>query len=528
MKFFVYCRKSSESEDRQVLSIESQRTELAKCLAAVPDIEIIETFEESMSAKAPGRPVFDDMLKRIEAGEAEGILAWHPDRLARNSMDGGRIIYLLDQGYLKDLRFATFTFENNSQGKFMLSITFGYSKYYVDSLSENVKRGNRTKVQKGWWPNKAPLGYLNNREDKTIIVDPDRFPAMRAMWDLLLNKGQSPRRIWRTARFDWGLTTPKHTRIGGGFITLSSVYKIFHNPFYAGVLVWEGKSYPAKHKPMITAEEFERAQELLKGPDRPRPKTYSFPYTGLIRCGACGLSVTAEHKVNRFGTRYIYYHCTRRNEPRCTEPSIEVAALEAQIRNFLNRISITQPTHDAMVDELSNEGRNDADRIAAQSHALNKAIAEISENLSTLTDLRVRNLIEDGEFLAKRKKLEREHRRLRRKLANTADPTVMFEPLEDLLWFRHRAIFWFDHGGDDDKRLIFQTVGSNPTLKGKILNAEAMKPLSLGANSTGLPTLLAVMKDVRTPGEDSQLSEMAMNIKILKERFDDYPKGKTV
>ncbi len=147
-QYFLYARKSSDSEERQVLSIESQIAEL-KLFAEKERLTIKEIFTESKTAKVPGRPIFNDMMERIERGEAQGIIAWHPDRLARNSVDGGRIIYFLDTEHIKALKFPTFWFENTPQGKFMLNIAFGQSKYYVDNLSENIRPRDSPKV-KAW------------------------------------------------------------------------------------------------------------------------------------------------------------------------------------------------------------------------------------------------------------------------------------------------------------------------------------------------------------------------------------------
>lgn len=150
-----------------MLSIDGQLSEL-KEFAKRENLQVIDIVLESKTAKEPGREKFAEVLKRVEKGEANGILSWHPDRLARNSVDGGKIIYLLDIGKLLNLKFPTFWFDNTPQGKFMLSIAFGQSKYYVDNLSENVKRGLREKLRRGVWPKLAPIGYFNDLKIKSI------------------------------------------------------------------------------------------------------------------------------------------------------------------------------------------------------------------------------------------------------------------------------------------------------------------------------------------------------------------------
>jgi len=522
MKYFLYCRKSSESEDRQVLSIDSQQSELQRVFGAQENIRIVEVLVESYSAKAPGRPIFDRMLSRIERGEADGIITWHPDRLARNSIDGGRIIHLLDRNILKDLKFSTFTFENNSQGKFMLSIMLGYSKYYVDSLSENVKRGNRAKIERGWRPNLAPLGYVNEKSTKTIIRDPVHFPLIRRIFELMLTGTYSPRHIAILARDQWGFQTPQRRRIGGKPMGMSTVYKILSNPFYTGVIVWGGQTYPGRHEAVVSIDEFERVQEILGKSNRRRPQRHDFPFTGLIRCGACGLMITAEHKVNRFGSRYIYYRCTnRRLGPRCAEPVVQTQDLTAQIFDFLQGLVLPRQIFkqlNELVDEMSGSWKA---TMHARKNSLEASIKSLTGQMSELTGLRLRNILTDDEFLEKREELKKGEMRLSQQLQSASTDVSTFEPLLDVIALRSNAGFWFENGTTQTKRQILSVTSSNLSLKSKILSIEAKKPFVVEGKKLEKSQLLTYVNDVRTWAYENP--EHALALRQLVKALTDKP-----
>ncbi|HWT31282.1 MAG TPA: recombinase family protein [Propylenella sp.] len=498
MKYFLYCRKSSEAEDRQVLSIESQRQAFARSFGNNPEITLVQTFEESRSAKAPGRPLFARMMRGIERGEAEGIITWAPDRLARNSIDGGQIVYLLDRGILKDLKFSTYTFENNPQGKFMLQIMFGQSKYYSDALSENVKRGNRTKLEQGWLPGKAPLGYLNCPSTRTILPDPDHFPLVRRIFDSVLEDGYSPRWIARLARDEWGYRTPPTKRHGGKPLALSTIYKMLGNPFYAGQIRRNGILYRGAHRPVVTRSEFDRVRRCLGRTDRPRPVRHAFPYTGLIHCGACGMMVTAEQKTNAYGSRYIYYHCSKRGlGPKCRERSVDQNALEQQFGEFLASLAVDERLEHWALAMLEESVDRDTERAAADRKARADAIAEVDTQLAELTALRLRRVIKDKEFVLERQRLEEERARLEASLPMPC-PQDRFELLQEVISFSQLAADWFWNGDDADRRDIVETAGSNFTLTGRKLSIEAAKPFTIMPNLAPIRLGCGLREDVRT------------------------------
>ena len=337
MKYIAYCRKSTDEKDKQVLSLETQITEL-KEFATREHLDVVDYITESKTAKIPGRPKFEGILKRVEKGEVSGILSWHPDRLARNSVDGGRIIYLLDTGKLLDLKFPSFWFESTPQGKFMLGMAFNQSKYYVDNLSENVKRGNRQKLRNGVWPNRAPYGYFNEPKLRTIEIDPPKAGIVKKAFQLFAKENKSLADI---ARYMAKLGI---TKKNGQPIRINQVKFMLTSRFYIGILEFAGEYYPGSHQCFISKPLFDQVQKQMTRISRPRKDGHNFAFTGMIKCGECGASITAEehtkfYKTTNHKATYVYYRCTKKIKP-CSQPPIPEPELETQIRKIVMDASL--------------------------------------------------------------------------------------------------------------------------------------------------------------------------------------------
>lgn len=358
IKYLIYARKSSESEDRQVQSIESQVNRL-KRMASELHLDTKQIYTEAKSAKKPNnRPQFDEMMQRIESTEVDGILCWQINRLSRNPVDSGKLQWLLQQGILKSIRTIDREYLPDDNA-LLFSIESGAANQFIIELRKNTKRGLDNKLEKGWLPNLAPLGYLNDKEEKTIIKDPKRFSLVRKMWDIMLTGNSTPPRILEVANEEWGFRTRRFKRIGGNELSRSGIYKIFTNQFYAGIIKYGGRQYEGKHDPMITLEEYDRVQILLGRKGKPRPKKHTFAFTGFIRCGECGCLITAETKKKLLKSgeirQHTYYHCTRRKKTvDCSQRKvIREEDLSLQVEKELEKYTILPEFRDWALEVLS-------------------------------------------------------------------------------------------------------------------------------------------------------------------------------
>jgi len=517
LRYLIYARKSTEAEDRQVASIEAQVDELEK-IAAEKELEVVgKPFCESKSAKAPGRPIFNAMIQKIENGEADGILCWKLDRLARNPVDAGTICWRLQQSIAKHIQTCGRGYLP-SDNVMMMSVEFGMANQFVRDLSMNVKRGLRKKLNDGWAIGAVPMGYVNFQDpdtgEHTVKKDPDRFHLIRKMWDLMIGGHYTPAMILKIANNEWGFRTKKHRRSGNKPIACSAIYRLFNNPFYYGVIEspkGSGILYRGSHEPMITKAEFDRVQTLLgKKALHPASHVKEFAFTGLMRCGECGCSVTAEDKRQVICTNckhkfsyinkttcpkcqtdisemknptllhYVYYHCTKRKNPNCTQGSIKLGELEKQISSFLSTIQINQKYLDWALKYLKEMRKDDniAQEALIKSHQqrYNDCVAK----LERLMDLRLEGEILDTEYKAKKEALLRDKERYQ-ELLRDSDETQNkgLEKAEALLTFSQKAVKEFANGDLRKKREIFGTLGSNLLLKDGIINIQAYEPFSI-------------------------------------------------
>ncbi|HMS55294.1 MAG TPA: recombinase family protein [Fimbriimonadaceae bacterium] len=432
MRIAIYARKSSESEDRQVQSLDDQLTILTS-MAEREGYEVVEVLRESKSAKDPGaRPEFARLVHLIESGRLDGILTWHINRLARNMIDGGKIAHMLHEKQFSFIRTPDRIFRPDDN-VLLIAIENATATNFIHDLRKNVARGMDSKAARGWFPGRAPLGYRNNLYTNEIEPDPERFDLVRKGWDMLLTGGTTQAEAYRQ------LLTSGLTMYGKGNkkrpLRQKSAYDIFSNIFYCGEFVFKGQTFKGLHKPMISREEYDLVQKLISR-EQPRPlrRKHNAVYSGLFRCSTCGHQIIADvkRKLNKATgdiVTYIYYRCSGHSG--CTKHGTREDVITAQAKAILDAIKLTPAQASWCKDVLHRHFEQHATESASAYAEAARIAKESRRRLDSLTMLYV-----DGEI--GKEEYQRSKRSLSGQLAEA-------ESRAELLLNRdQQALLWID------------------------------------------------------------------------------------
>jgi len=399
MRTVIYARKSTESDDRQIQSLDDQIREL-RSLAAREGLRVSEVFQESKSAKEPGkRPEFARLVADVEAGKVDVLLTWSITRLSRNPVDGGLVAYLLQTGKLSLIRTPEHHYRPEDNA-LLLSVENGMATAYIQDLRRNVIRGMKGKAERGWHACKAPVGYLNDADSRDIRVDPERYPLVREGWDMLLSGGYRVSEIHRHLVAK-GLTVRSRHGVPG-YISPSRVYEIFRCRFYCGEVALKDATFGGRHQPMVTEEEFRRAQDLIARPGKKKkPAGRALPFGGVFRCAACGCAIVGEvrHKTYpRTGrsVTYTYYHCS--GSRGCTKRSVRQDDLVEAAERLVSGIRLTRKTADWLSEAVAQSFERVSVDSAATAGELERRVRNEEIRLRRLAAMRLDAEIGSAEY----------------------------------------------------------------------------------------------------------------------------------
>ncbi len=466
MRYMMYCRKSSESDERQIQSLPDQITNL-KSLVTQKGIELTgEPLQEQRTAKIPGRPVFGKLIQLIEDGEINGIILLNPSRLSRNTVDTGRIIYLMDQGKLLEVLTPYQSFRNNPNDKFMLNLLCTQAKLENDNKSVNIKEALKLKAERGVFPGKARPGYKNNREKpqglRDISSHPVYFPLMRKLFDLVEALVREANKL--------GIRSSK----SGKPIVKSWMHRLLRDPFYTGRFIYGGKMYQGQHPAMLTDAEFNLLQDILDGRSKGKAHKHDFALNGIMKCGECQYTITAQEHTKKYknGTEqtFGYYSCTKKGRNGCQQPYVSTKKLEGQFSGDLGDYIIEDPEFIDWAYEALDESSGKANEISKNSsEAVQKALDGVNRRIDNLIALKISpendgSLLSDGEFADRKRELIVEKDMLTRQLSKTASQEDWSEVAREAFDFARLAQERFENGDSEDKKVIFKAIGLNPIL----------------------------------------------------------------
>ena len=494
MKSALYARVSSKDQEESGFSIPAQQR-MAADYCIKHGLDLVAEFIDVETAKKSGRTNFGEMLKFLKKNPSvRTIVVEKTDRLYRNFKD-----YILLEELGLTIHFykenVILTPESNSHEKFMHGIKVLMAKNYLDNLSEEVKKGMGEKARQGIYPSRAPIGYLNELSKKTLIRDPDRAPIVTRLFELYAAGGQSISALHRYA-LENGLTYPPP--FSGKPISRSTIARILTNPIYSGTFLWKGQRFDSSIERLITPELYERVQAMMQGRSLGVAQARTFAFVGLLRCGHCGCSITAEIKKQK----YIYYRCTG-FKGKCPEKYMREELLEEKLDALVRVIHVPDQVIDWMQQALKESFREEQQFHQEASQALRQQEERLETRLGKLYEDKLDSVIAEAFWLTKHREYQEELDRIRTKLkahqvadAKYIDYGVQVLELARTLYPRYSQQNSFE------KRKLLDFVLSNCILKDGELTVGYRQPFDILASAADMTK----KRDWLDPSDPTSLS----------------------
>lgn len=490
LRYIAYVRKSSEDKEKQELSHISQIDNIKEKFKHLNIVEWLEP--ESRSAHTPGRPIFQQLMEKLENGEADGIVAWDPFRLSRNEVDSAQITFAL-RSYLKDIQFCAYTFNNTPEGIMFLQMTMNQGQYQSTKLGVDVARGLKTKAGTGEKPGRVMPGYKKApildeygnavMRDKKIITetvkDPERYDIVKNMWQWFLYERQTPSQIWHRVNDETEYRTPMYKRrkdgvpMGGKPMTKSMVYRILQSDFYIGNYYHLGEKHTGNYDPMITETEYKLAQDLLGAKGNKRLGKHDYPFAGMIKCGECDCTIQARHNTkyikskNKYVT-YVYYYCSRKSMYRtCTQTKYTHAeTIDNDIQSELAKYTIIPEFRDLALKILKRNHRVEVKDRKKIYKLLQDKRNQLQADVDKLLDNLHSKLIDEDEYKRYKEIKKSELALIDEKLRGTEQRAEQNTEMHERAFnFAVNAKKRFETGDVVTKRDILLTLGQQLTLK---------------------------------------------------------------
>jgi len=468
-----YGRVSSKEQEKEGFSIPAQ-WKLLDQYAKSQGIRVMREFVDIETAKKPGRPGFEEMIKFLRRSSVRMLLVEKTDRLYRNLKDYVTMDDLdVEIHFVKEA--VVISKDSRSSEKFMHGIKVLMAKNYIDNLSEETKKGMLEKAEQAIYPSFAPLGYRNvmgPNGKRVVEADPDVAPIIKQLFQWYAmghcSIAEITSRAEKAGLVSRGAKKP---------ISKSNIHKLLRKRFYTGYFDWKEKTYKGSHEALISIELFDRVQEILDGRflTKPRVTKHEFAFSGLVSCGHCGCALVAERKKGK----YVYYHCTG-NKGKCPEPYAREEVLEQCFGELLKGLVFDDEVMDWVVDALH---QSHADQARFREEAIARLQSEqtkIQHRLDKLYEDRLDGFIEPAFFERKANEWKHTQARLSEQIAE--HEAANYDYVQDgvrLLELSKKAYFLFKKQNPNEKRRLLDFVCSNSTWKDGSLTATFRQPFDV-------------------------------------------------